>query len=282
MSFDLKQLESFAVAAEVLSFSIAADRLGTVQSAISQHIAKLEQSLGVTLLDRGRGRAMQLTTEGRQFLGYAHRILRLSDEARDSVQPKSSSPPLSVGVTSTLALSVLPQALEQVFEHHPKARISVACARSATLWEGFMQTQFDMIACVDQGAHPTRRHVRDIGLAWAAGPRFTLDQPGPVPLAFLTDARDLRRFALDALDRVGRSARLETCPDPLGLRSLVLANRALTVMPRVAIAPPIRALPIDANLPDPGHLALSIYQHPLPNPTIAQALADALGEVMEG
>ena len=66
---DLNALESFVVAAETKNFSIAAERRNTVQSAISAHIRKLEDELGKALFERGRGKTMQLTPEGRSMRG---------------------------------------------------------------------------------------------------------------------------------------------------------------------------------------------------------------------
>ncbi|MEO1798376.1 MAG: LysR family transcriptional regulator, partial [Pseudomonadota bacterium] len=53
---DLKELRTFAMLAEELSFTQVAARQNTVQSAISAQIAKLETSLGQELVSRGRGK----------------------------------------------------------------------------------------------------------------------------------------------------------------------------------------------------------------------------------
>ena len=58
--------------AEHGSFSAAADHLGTVQSNISAHVARLERELGTTLVDRSAGR---LTADGEVVVARAYRVM---------------------------------------------------------------------------------------------------------------------------------------------------------------------------------------------------------------
>ncbi|MBO56065.1 MAG: hypothetical protein CL886_10435 [Dehalococcoidia bacterium] len=68
---DLRQLNHLIAVAEHGSFSSAARSLHTVQSNVSNHVAKLEKELGTTLLDR---RTMQPTPEGQAVIGRARKI----------------------------------------------------------------------------------------------------------------------------------------------------------------------------------------------------------------
>ena len=49
---ELRHLQALVAVAEHGSFSSASDHLGTVQSNISAHVARLERELGSTLVDR--------------------------------------------------------------------------------------------------------------------------------------------------------------------------------------------------------------------------------------
>jgi LysR family glycine cleavage system transcriptional activator len=62
----MAMLHCFEAAARLGSFSRAAQALGLTQSAVSRHVANLEQWLGVTLFDRN-GRRIALNADGRQF-----------------------------------------------------------------------------------------------------------------------------------------------------------------------------------------------------------------------
>lgn len=74
----LDQLRMFVASADAGSFSAAARRLNRAQSAISQAIAALEGSLGVSLFDRSQ-RYPKLTAEGAKLLTIARGIVRDTD-----------------------------------------------------------------------------------------------------------------------------------------------------------------------------------------------------------
>lgn len=263
MALDLVSLESFVVVAENLSFSKAAERRHTVQSAVSAHIAKLEATLGVILFDRGRGQRVQLTTEGEVFLSHARRILNLSSEAIDAVRVAKTQPTIRLSTTVTLALSIIPKALSKFSESYPEVQIQISCDRSDALIRQFDAGLCDIAFMMDQGKRSSRVFVENSPLSWVSGPEFELDLSADIPLAFLTDGRDLRRFALEALDRVGRRGVITyTSPHPVGVRAFLCANLALSVMPRIAINSPLSIRGAEEHLPRLKNVAHSLYQQP--------------------
>ena len=60
-TMDLRHLQALVGIADCGSFSAAAEAIGTVQSNVSAHVARLERELDATLVDRSSGR---LTEEG--------------------------------------------------------------------------------------------------------------------------------------------------------------------------------------------------------------------------
>ncbi len=77
MSQHLNRMIAFAHAAREGSFSRAALRLGVTQSAVSQHIARLETELGQPLLVRER-EGLRLTANGQEIFELADQMLTLS------------------------------------------------------------------------------------------------------------------------------------------------------------------------------------------------------------
>ncbi|VTR24287.1 Ben and cat operon transcriptional regulator [Serratia fonticola] len=71
---NLKQIRYALAVAEEQSFTRAAQRCHTVQSALSHQVAKLEEELGCTLFER-TSRRVELTTAGRAFIQPAQRLL---------------------------------------------------------------------------------------------------------------------------------------------------------------------------------------------------------------
>ena len=68
MGPDLNALQVFAHVAEARSFRAAADRLGVTRSAVSQSVRKLEESIGIALVQRTT-RSVSLTEAGDRLYG---------------------------------------------------------------------------------------------------------------------------------------------------------------------------------------------------------------------
>ncbi|WP_299965469.1 LysR family transcriptional regulator [uncultured Roseobacter sp.] len=263
ISFDLNTLKTFLLVAQHLNFTIVAGKRHTVQSAVSAQIRKLEASLGQPLVSRGRGQTMHLTAEGEAFLVYARRIVALSEEAVETVRTTKSRQILRLGTTVTLALSVVSEVLRDFAVRQPGVQIQIQCDRSDRLLERLEEGEIDVAYMMDQGRHSLRRFVHSTKLDWVCARDFVLPKDGPIPLAFLTDGRDLRQYALKALDNAGLQGHVtHLSPHPIGVRALVQAGLALTVMPRQTIVGPLSTAPDTLDLPPLSPVALAAYHAP--------------------
>lgn len=261
MPFDLQLLESFVAVAETHSFSEAAKRTHTVQSAISAHIKRLEQEVNRSLVERGRGQPVTITPEGTAFLVQARRMLLLADEMRRPQGTVDGAQPLRIGTTVTFALSVLPRALATFSAHTRPQAVRVKTARSHELLELLEDDHIDIALLFDQGARSLRHSTVYTQLVWLAVEIFRPPPDDPLPIAFLDDARDLRRHAFASLDKMGTIATaLTTHPDPIGLRAFVAAGLAMTVLPRPALTPPFIDVGYKFGLPELKVLQVSVYR----------------------
>lgn len=260
MSFDLKLIESFIAVSETLSFSIAAERTNTVQSAISAHIKVLEQQVNRSLVQRGRGQPVSLTSEGAAFLVQARRLLLLADQMQHPQGRIENGEPLRLGTTVTFALSLIPRAMSVYASQKDAPPVAVKTARSHELMNLLELGAVDLALVFDQGAHPMRHATIETDLVWAAAEEFVQPVNAPLPLAFLDDARDLRRHAYAALDEVGTvTTSLSTHPDPIGLRAVVHAGLAVTILPRTAIVSPMANVGEHLGLPALRKVQVSVY-----------------------
>ena len=121
------QLEIFIVVAELRGFTLAAQQFGISQSAVSHALKKLEEDLGVSLIERNKSNA-ELTVAGVRLLPRAREILGLSEtirqEAADIQGLQLGSLRIgSFGPTSSLCL--LPDILNIYRQQFPHIEVRI-------------------------------------------------------------------------------------------------------------------------------------------------------------
>ena len=121
----LSALLAFVRTAELGSFVAAGRALGISASAVGKAVAKLEQELGVRLLQRST-RRIALTEEGRQFHERCRRILDDLDDARAMVSQSAAAPRgrLRVSVPIVAYHLLLPR-LPEFLERHPEVELDI-------------------------------------------------------------------------------------------------------------------------------------------------------------
>ena len=129
---DLRQLATLVAVADHKSFSAAAKALFTVQSNVSAHVAKLERELDVTLYDRSRGR---LTEAGQLVVARARRVLGELEALRSDLTSLGAdvAGEARIGVIPTTARWLLPRLLDRLRAEHPRVRLVVTAATTASL-----------------------------------------------------------------------------------------------------------------------------------------------------
>ncbi|TWD79152.1 DNA-binding transcriptional LysR family regulator [Kribbella amoyensis] len=108
---EIRLLRYFVVVAEELHFSRAAQRLFIAQQALSRDIRRLEDRVGVRLLDRTT-RSVELTAAGRLLVTRAQELLALHDLTVRELRGEAPSLTVDVvgpGLTPTLVLDVARQ-----------------------------------------------------------------------------------------------------------------------------------------------------------------------------
>lgn len=130
----LRSLHILVAVCDSGGFGAAAQRLHTVQSNVTAHIQKLEDELGVQLIERGP--PVRPTTAGLQLLPYAQRMLQTHDEAcalfAAHAQPTGV---LRIGAMETTAALRLPPVLAEVHRDCPQLQLQLRTAPSAPLLE---------------------------------------------------------------------------------------------------------------------------------------------------
>lgn len=140
---DLKHLQALVGIADTGSFSAAAESIGTVQSNVSAHVARLERELEVALVDRSTGR---LTGEGEVVVARARRMMAELDAMRADVAAMSHdvSGTVRVGMIGTTGRWLVPLLFDQLRERYPRITMTVADGTSTTLEPRLVSGQLDL------------------------------------------------------------------------------------------------------------------------------------------
>ncbi|MCB1567450.1 MAG: DNA-binding transcriptional regulator OxyR [Xanthomonadales bacterium] len=250
---NIRDLRYLVALAEHRHFGRAASASFVSQPTLSAQIRKLEDELGVTLIERAPRRVM-LTPIGHEIAERARHILReidqLQETARRSLDPEAGS--VRLGIFPTLGPYLLPHAIPTVRERFPHLELLLVEEKSEVLLRQLREGRLDA-AILALPLHDEQMHVeflfeepfllavpRDHTLARHR--HIRLDELRDQHLLLLEDGHCLRDQALDVCHMAGASERsgfratsLET------LRQMVAAKVGCTLLPSLAVSPPIPA-----------------------------------------
>lgn len=124
MKVELRHLRYFVALAEELNFSRAAERVYLSQPALSQQIKRLEEALGIRLLERNK-RKVALTEPGRAFLRVARRTLSTFERGMEDVQRVAGLEVerLRIGLTDYANYTQVPEILSRFREAYPQIEV---------------------------------------------------------------------------------------------------------------------------------------------------------------
>jgi LysR family hydrogen peroxide-inducible transcriptional activator len=241
---NLQELRYFAAVVEFRHFGRAAESCNVSQPTLSSQIRKLEEELGVTLLERTNKR-VDVTPVGRQILEHAQRALaeagQIEAVARAARDPLVGA--LRLGVIPTLAPYLLPLILGPLRKAYPGLAIELWEDQTRLLIEGLRSHRLDAaLVASASGTHEIAEvalfaepliAVLPPGHALAGGE--TVDEAAlAADLLVMTDGHCLVNQSLAAcgakagLQSAMQAATLET------LVNLVAAGYGTTLIPALA------------------------------------------------
>ena len=140
---ELRHLQALVAISDHGTFSAAADHLGTVQSNVSSHVARLERELSAPLIDRSNG---HFTQEGEAVLARARRILSELDALVSDVAACKDevTGTVKVGMIGTTARWLAPQLMELAADRHPNLALMIAEGITTGLESQLADGQLDL------------------------------------------------------------------------------------------------------------------------------------------
>ena len=120
----------------------ASRRLHRVQSSVTTRIRRLEASLGAELFYRSKQRFL-LSPSGELLLGYAERLLRLSEEARQALDGAAPRGVFRLGALESTTASRLPAILAGYHAACPDVRVELTTGTNDALTAAVAQRRLD-------------------------------------------------------------------------------------------------------------------------------------------
>ncbi|MDA8441832.1 MAG: selenium metabolism-associated LysR family transcriptional regulator [Peptococcaceae bacterium] len=141
---NLHQLKIFAAVARLHSFSKAAVQLNLSQPTVSIHLQKLEESLGLELVEQ-LGKSIYLTPAGRVLFGYSESIISMLQEAERALAELKGSVKgiVHIGSSTTPGNFLLPTILAGFKHEHQTVELHVEVANSAGIAQKVLANELD-------------------------------------------------------------------------------------------------------------------------------------------
>lgn len=251
VSMNLRDLRYLVALAEHRHFGRAAAASFVSQPTLSTQIRKLEEELGVTLVERTPRRVL-LTETGREIVARAHDVLNEVEQirgiARRTRDPEAGT--MRLGIFPTLGPYLLPHVVPQIRARFPKLELLLVEEKTEEvlkrLREGKLDAGILALPIHDERLHAELLFEEPFLLAvpaehpLASKPTLKLADLEDESLLLLEDGHCLRDQALEVCHMAGagekngfRATSLET------LRQMVASGVGITLLPVLAVQPPV-------------------------------------------
>ena len=272
---DLNLLKTFVAVVESGSLSNAAPRVGRSQSAVSMQMQRLEKMVGNQLLVRGP-RTVTPNAIGEDFLIYARRLLKLSDEAWASVTRPKETGSVRLGVPDDYAAFLLPPVLSRFAEDHPLVTVELICEQSTALVKTLAEGRLDL-AIVTRLPDQPLEVIRLERFVWVASPNHVAWENDPLPVALFEPGCAARMNVLQALGDADRAYRCTySSASLLGLIAVVQAGLAVAGLAQRSVPASLRVIGANERLPVLPDLEIGILRNPLSTTPVVDRLNDFL------
>ncbi|CUH64126.1 Cyn operon transcriptional activator [Thalassovita gelatinovora] len=181
-NLDITTLRSFVAVAELGGVTRAAGFLNLTQSAVSMQLKRLEDLLGLALLERS-GRGVSLTAAGEQLLSYARRMVDLNDEAFARLTHKDYAGEIHLGVPHDIVYPVIPRVLQRFAAEMPRMRVQLNASHTNKLKEMFDRGELDVILTTEGKLDRDGETLNEIPLRWVGAPGAQVWKQRPLRIA---------------------------------------------------------------------------------------------------
>src|SRR5260221_3008668 len=276
---DLDLIRCFQTVVESGGFTQASKRLHVTQSGISLKIKRLEEQLNCRLFRRTT-KPLELSQDGEIVLGYARRLLDLSQEMAQRVAKPKRTGALRMGVVDHFGPQLLPLWLAEFRETLPNLKIISDIGLTHELLKDLEDDKLDLIiasagytAMGEYKLAPSiqETHLQKEVMIWVQAENSKIDpSKDPLPLVMFGAKCRFRPIALEALQKAGRTWEIVYVGGSLNsVQTGVEADLGVSVLSPLSLAQGIVIVGNNSNLPTLPTADLAIYNRRTPNhPTV--------------
>src|SRR5215469_4344302 len=271
-------LKTFSTVAACHSFTEAGRRLELTQSSVSEHIRRLEQSVGRRLFVRDT-HSLAMTPDGEAMLAHASVILQALSRAESQFRAPRLKGRVRLGSSDDIALGPLPTVLAAFRNAHPDVELEITIGMTGRLYELLDSGAIDLMVG-KRRLGDRRGTVLFTGrLEWLARAGTTMDLAQPLPLILVAEPSVTRAVVLDALAQTDfRWQVVCTSSSHSGCVAAARAGLGVTLRPQYlaarGLAPPVNVASLPA-LPNVEFIALAAKRLSRPAQTLLQLLNDS-------
>lgn len=278
-TLDIAPLRSLVAVADCGGFHRAAAVLHLTQSAVSQHVRKLEAAIGEPVVRRS-GRGVVFTDKGAQLLAHGRRILAAHDIAVDDLVTGRERP-LVLGVTEHGADLILPSITTALRSHLPDWLVRVRFDRNLYLAESVDRGTMDLAVILDGSGLDRANAVGTVRLQWVAARGYRVSSGEHLAVMTFTEPCTLRAPMFSALHTLGRQYQIVgESPDLSGLYAGLRSGLGMALLPIIGWLPDGIA-PVD-SMPAANLATLSVVGRRGLDPVVFSAVEQAAREALSG
>ncbi len=200
-NLDLTALRSFVTVAETGGVTKAAGQLHLTQSAVSMQLKRLEESMGLALMDRS-GRGIALTQQGELLLSYAKRMMALNDEAWGRLTSDDFEDEIILGVPHDIVYPHIPKVLKQFAVEFPRVKVQLLTSYTVDLKKKLEKGEVDIAMGTELHCPVGATEIGASGLTWFGAQDGRAWKKQPLPIAYENHCA-FRPLVADILDKVG-------------------------------------------------------------------------------
>lgn len=233
---DIAPLRSVAAVADCGGFHRAAAVLHITQSAVSQHVRRVEAVVGGPVVERS-GRGVAFTELGHRVLTHARSILAAHDAALADLGAAEERV-LLIGATEHGADVMLPGLTAALGRRLPDWRLRFRLDRNVMLADAIEQGVVDLAVMLDGSGLDPANASGMVALKWISGRNFSVPATEPLPVVMFSEPCTLREPTFAALDRLTVPYRIAAeSSDLSGLFAAVRSGLGVALLPMIGRLP---------------------------------------------